>query len=184
MKMKDGSMNDRTDIKIFILFLLNEINEPLDYPTIADVMAENGYVGSFDFAEAFSELCDRGHILKKEESGKAYYEISDTGRMVASELQSDLLESIREKSRRTTMRLLSLRSKGLKATTEILPREDGKYTVICELVSPTGVLCRTETAVSTKEEAAKFKRNFEKNPTSAYRGIYAVLSGEVDYLLS
>ena len=43
-------MNNKTDSKIFILFLLNEINYPLDYSTVSDVMTDAGYVEMFDFA--------------------------------------------------------------------------------------------------------------------------------------
>jgi len=50
LKRKDKRMNNKTDSKIFILFLLNEINYPLDYSTVSDVMTDAGYVEMFDFA--------------------------------------------------------------------------------------------------------------------------------------
>ena len=179
----DGTMNDRTGIKLFILFLLNEINYPLDYSTLADVMAENGYVGSFDFAETFAELCDAGHILELTEDGKKTYRISKTGQLVASELQDNILLSIRDKSRKSAVRLLSLRRRGATLSSSCEKREDGKYVVICTLNEPSGLIMKTELAVTTEEEAERIRARFYQGPETVFRGVLSVMTGEVDYLL-
>ncbi len=179
----DGAMGNKTDIKIFILFLLNEINYPLDYESIVNVMAENGYVGSFDFAETFSELCERGHIDATETDGKILYSIAPTGRIVANELQGDLLESIREKSRKGAMRLVSLIRRGAKVKSEILSRPDGKYIFSCEMTEVAGTILKNEIVLSSLSAAEKIKERFDRNPEGTYRGVLAVLTGEMEYLL-
>ncbi len=179
----DGAMGNKTDIKIFILFLLNEINYPLDYTSIVDVISENGYVGSFDFAEAFSELCEKGHIEVKETNGERLYSIASTGRMVAEELQGELLESIREKSRKGAMRLVSLLRRGAKVRSEILPRQDGKYLFVAEMTETEGTILKNEIVVSTLRAAEHLKERFDRNPEAIYRGILSVLTGEMEYLL-
>ncbi len=179
----DGFLNDRTNIKLFILFLLNEINYPLDYSTLADVMAENGYVGSFDFAETFSTLCAAGHILEEDADGKKTYRISQTGQLVASELQDNLLLSIRQKSRKSAMRLLSLRRRGATPFAAYEKRTDGRYTVTCSLTEASGPMLKTELTVTTEEEAERIRARFYQDPDTVFRGLYAVMTGEVDYLL-
>ena len=176
-------MNNKTDSKIFILFLLNEINYPLDYSTVSDVMTDAGYVEMFDFAECFSELCELGHVTEEIVNGEKLYSISDSGRVVASELQSELLESIREKSRKSAARLLSLRRRGAKLSARTKQRSDGKLNVTCELSDAAGVILSVTLPVSSNEEAKKICENFENRPERICRGILSVLSGDTDYYL-
>ena len=49
-----GPLQNKIDIKIFILFLLDNLSYPLDDESIINMIVENGYVGSFDFTECFS----------------------------------------------------------------------------------------------------------------------------------
>ena len=111
MKKYQGGMSDKTDIKVFILYIMDCIDYPLEYDVIRELAAQNGYVGDFDFAECFSQLLELGHVLEDTENGIKYYIVSSTGRMVATELQSNLLLSIREKSLKSAMRYLSFRKR-------------------------------------------------------------------------
>ena len=180
----DGIIQDRTDIKIFILFLLNEIDYPLDYFALCEVISENHYVGSFDFAECFAELCRQDHIVEKELDGVKYYRISETGKLVATELQDNLSESIREKSRQSAARVVSLYMRGAKLQSSIETRKDGQYTVHCAITEDAGTLLAVDLSVSSAAQAEKIRRYFESKPEAIFRGMLAVMTGEVDYLLS
>ena len=92
-KKNERELWDKTDVKIFILFLLDNLQYPLDMDTISRIVHETGYVGGFDFAECFSELLDDGHIIGDEVDGVAYYQVSSTGQMVAKQLQSELFSN-------------------------------------------------------------------------------------------
>ena len=85
-EIRDGDMSDRIDIKVFILFLLDELRYPLNETVIAEMVHEHGYVGRFDFAECFSELCEHGHVVSDDVDGVSYYVISNTGKSVVAEL--------------------------------------------------------------------------------------------------
>ena len=43
-------LTDKFEIKIFILFLLKNIKEPLEFSMINDIVIQDGYVNYFDFA--------------------------------------------------------------------------------------------------------------------------------------
>ena len=176
-------MTNRTDIKIFILFLLNEINCPLDMATIQEVMAECRYVGSFDFTECFSTLKEKGHIRESREDGKVTYMITDMGRMVAAELSGDLLESIREKSRKCAARIVSFHQRGITITVDIIKKEEGQYMVACRFSDKGGMLLSMDLRASTYAEAEKIRAHFREKPEQVFRGVLAVATGEVDYYL-
>ena len=176
-------LQNKIDIKIFILFLLDNLSYPLDDESISNIIVENGYVGSFDFTECFSELLENGHIAADEVDGKTYYAISDSGRLVSAELQDSLLESIRDASSRSASHVLSLQRMGARVETELSEREDKKIFLECRVVEKNGVLFSFGVTVSSKMQAEHIMRAFREKPEKMFRGLMAVVTGNVDYLL-
>ena len=182
-KISQNGMSNPTDVKIFILFLLDHINYPLDYTTIHDICIQNGYVGGFDFVACFSQLKEQGHILEESDGRETYYVISSTGKLVASELQSNILLSIREKSLKSAMQLLSFQKRNATMSSSVEKREDGKYTLHCEIDEPGGGILKVDLCVASYMQAEDMKRKFDKDPESVYRRLLAVMSGDADYVL-
>ena len=184
MKNYPNGISDPTDIKILILYLLDEINYPLDYEIIHDIVAHSGYVGRFEFAEAFSKLLEMGHIISDVDNGETLYLISPTGKMVSAELQSNILLSIREKSVKAAMHLLSFRKRGAKSASSVTERADGKYLFHCEITDPHGTVFNVDLCMSSRLQAEGMKKRFDKDPEGVYRRLLAVLSADADYVLS
>ncbi len=183
MKVMQGGLADKIDIKVLILFLLDNIDYPLDYSTIYDVVLEGGYIRDFDFAECFSELKELGHVLEDTEGGVAYYIISPTGKMVVAELQSKLMLSIREKSLKIAMQMLSFQKRKATTSSSVEKREDGKYTFHCEIKDPHGDIMSLDLCVGARLQAEDMQRKFEKDPESVYRRLLAVITSDADYVL-
>ena len=104
-------ISEKRNVKIFVLYLLENINAPLDFVTINDIVMQNDYVMYLDFAEAFHEMVDMHLIDKFEEDGKELYLITDRGRLVARELKSDLLTSMLDKSLAQALRYLDFKKR-------------------------------------------------------------------------
>ena len=85
-KRKEFGLNTITDLKVFILFLIDHIRYPVDHTTVMKIIEENTEEISLDFEACLVELVDSGHLLFDELDGEKYYMISETGRVVASEL--------------------------------------------------------------------------------------------------
>ena len=184
MKEQQSGMRDKTDVKVFILYIMDAIDYPLEYDVIHELAAQNGYVGDFDFAECFSQLLELGHILEDTENGVKYYIVSSTGRMVATELQSNLLLSIREKSLKSAMRYLSFRKRKATMASSVEQREDGKYVFHAEITDPRGDVMRLDLCVASRLQAESMKKKFDKDPESVYRRLLAVITEDADYVLS
>ena len=180
----DGDLDDRIDIKIFILFLLDELRYPLSESVISDIVWENGYVGQFDFKECFSELVERGHITEEKTEGGSEYLISPLGHMVASELQGSLHSYIRNQTRVSALRRLSLYRRGAQTRCTVTPTDDGRYLVRTEITEKGEVLFDTTVAVLSKEEAEEIKKHLSEAPEEVCRGILAVLTGKVAYYMN
>lgn len=188
VKRRDGAekvpfvLTEKTDIKIFILYLLMHIERPVDFATLHDIVVQDEFVRQFDFMDCFYELCETEAIQKFEKDGTEYYTITPKGRSATEALQSDLLRPIRERALRSALRLLSFQSRGTKAKSSVSMLENGKYKLDCECRDSEGVFMQTSVVVDTKRQAELMKYHFDDKAELIYRGILSLLSGDMNYL--
>ncbi len=176
-----GSMRN---VKIFVLYLLENINYPLDFVTINDVVMQTDYVMYLDFAEAFYEMLDLDLIQKLDEDGKELYLITAKGRHVARELKSDLLAAMLDKALAKALRFLDFQKRGIVARCKIEKEDDEKYSVTCSFTEK-GVCIYSQTIlVDTLNRAERMRDNFYERPEVIYKGALALMAGEVNYLFS
>ena len=108
-----GSMNN---VKIFVLYLMRNINYPLDLVTVNDIVMQTDYIMYLDFAEAFHDMLDNGLIeeVGKNEAGEPLYSVTSRGAIVAEQLKSDLLPSILDHSLTCALRYLDFKRRGVR----------------------------------------------------------------------
>lgn len=182
--MPSSTIGSKNNVKIFVLYLMRNINYPMDFVTINDIVMQNDYVLYLDFAESFHEMLEQDLIIEdgKNEHGDPLYSVTKKGSIVAEQLRSDILSSILDKSLTCALRYLDFRKRNitLDCTWEHLPdqtfdvtfwiREDGKETLKVNINVDSEYRCR------------QIRRNFRERPEVMYRGIMALLCGKVDYL--
>ena len=199
-------------VKVFILYLLEKVGYPLDYNDLATIIIRDGYVDYFDFVTYFHELLEDGHIKKisvpcdgakdkpseqKDENGvtgpdnssdndaqtKDLYEVSETGRMIAKGLADDLLiAAVREKSYISAMRHLSLEKRGAVVDHRIEMVGDGTYIFHCSIKDCDGMAFDLALRADSYLQVSRMRMNFEDKPDVVYRGIIALVTGNVKYL--
>ncbi len=175
-------LSEKRNVKIFVLYLLENINYPLDYVTINDLVMQNDFVAYFDFAQCFSEMVDDGLILSDEVDGTMYYGVSDKGRAVARTLKTDILPSILERSLASALRFLSFKKQNAEVKCFSEPREDGRHDMICRILKDKEEIFSIKMTVDSKVRVEKMKDRFRDRPELIYRGVCALLEGKVDYL--
>ena len=179
---KKFGLNTITDLKVFLLFLLDNIRYPVDCDTITSIVAENTDDISLDYQQCLGELVDSEHLLFDEIEGVRYYMISDKGREVASELYDNLDAGFRERSLRSAIRHLSLSKSEASIKAYVEKTENGRYRVTLEAFDRYGELMKTSLAVNSLAEAEQIKRNFESKPDGVYRGVLFSATGRIEYL--
>lgn len=177
-----SQIGSRRNVKIFVLYLMENINYPLDFYTINDIVMQTDYIIYLDFAECFYEMVDAELILVDKSGDTPLYYVSEKGRLVARELHSDILPSILDQSLRYALRYIDFQRRGVtsKCTSEKLP--DGRYKIECSLTEKGVLIYSTTLVVDTEERVEKMKENFRDRPDVIYRGVTALLSGNVNYL--
>lgn len=171
---------DKFEIKVFILFLLKNIKEPLEFSTVNDIVIQDGFVGYFDFAVCFAELLEVGQIT--ELKGKVpKYVISDDGILAVSEYENSIYSAIREKALRSAMRLLAFNRDGSRITARL--EEDGTgYLLTCEIRNNERVVFSTRVHLTDPDYAERMKANFEERAEIIYKGSLALLSGDMNFI--
>lgn len=183
-------------VKVFILYLLEKIGYPLDYNDLATIVIRDGYVDYFDFVTYFHELLEAGHIARvsKDEDedeekreipvDRDSYLVTETGRMIAKGLSDDLLlAAVREKSYISAMRHLSLEKRGAVVKHDIEQVGDGSYIFHCSINDCDGLAFKLSLRADSYMQVSRMRMNFEDKPDVVYRGIVALVTGNVNYLL-
>ena len=176
-----GSINN---VKIFVLYLLQNIKYPVDFVTINDIVMQTDYVMYLDFAVAFNSLLDSGLIEKVEEDGEEKYKITPNGAIVASELKSDILSSILDKSLAAALRYIDFKKRGVVVKFDITETDDKKYLIETSFNENGECMFSQKIIVDSFDRAKRMKENFYERPEALYRGVLALLSGNVNYIFN
>jgi hypothetical protein len=175
-----GSMSN---VKIFVLYLLENINYPLDFFTINDIVMQTDYVMYLDFAEAFGEMLDGGLIEKVvvPDEDDLYF-VTAKGRCVARELHGDIVSSILDRSLTMALRYIDFKKRGVVPKCSVEKLDDGRYSVSCSFTEQKELIFSQSLTVDSEERALRMKANFYERPEVIYRGVLALMAGNVNYL--
>lgn len=182
MRSPIGSMNN---VKIFVLYLMQNINYPMDFVTINDIVMQTDYIMYLDFAVAFHEMLDGDLIRedgKSEIDGQPMYSVTEKGKIVAEELHSDIIKSILEQSLTAALRYLDFKRRQVKISSEATELPDRTVDVTVTVTEKGKTILKTTLNVDSLQRAELIRDNFRDRPEAIYRGTLALLSGKMDYL--
>ena len=139
-----GSMNN---VKIFVLYLMKNINYPMDFTTINDVVMQTDYVMYLDFAEAFQQMLENELIVEdgKNENGDPLYSVTRKGTLVAEQLKCDILPVILDQSLTCALRYLDFRRRGVTVSCESQRMADQTFDVTVTLREKQKVVASPDT---------------------------------------
>lgn len=175
---------DVNDIKIFILYIINSLNKPMKYEDINDVIVQDGIVTAIDFADCFADLIDNGNIKEFRDGDDRYYELSGQGRVIVESLQNDIPKSIRAQGLKSAFRMMDFKERGSKISATFAPRDDGKYDLCCQIIDNKQLSLEIKIVVESSRQLELMMHNFDDRPEVMYRGVIALLSGDMEYLLN
>ena len=177
-------LGNKQNIKIFVLYLMQNVGYPMDFVTINDIIMQTDYVAYLDFAETFSALEEGGLIqaVGQSEQGEPTYTVTAKGRTVVESCQGDILPSILEESLTCALRYLDFSRRGTKATCRITPNPAGGFDVTCALTEQEITLLSITLWADTRARADLMEAQFRRSPENIYRAALALMSGQVNYL--
>ena len=108
--------------------------------------------------------------------------ISDSGRVIASELYDTLDGEFRERSLRYAAKYTSISKSGTAIKATISETEGKRFKVTMEIRDSVGELLCSSITVTSRHEAERIKNNFESKPDAVYRGMLFSATGRLEFL--
>lgn len=180
----DIRLYDVNEIKVFILYLMQHIGRPLEYEELNEIVMQDGFVGGIDFADNFADLLETGNVMEVREEWATLYQITDQGVHVVENMKGDLMSYVRTKGLRSALRLLDFKERGSSIQTSFQPRMDGRYDLTCTIKDKDNLSLEVKLVAENAAQLELMRYQFRENPEQIYKGILAVMTGEMGYLLS
>lgn len=165
-----GGLYNRSDIKVLLCYILKCVDYPTCKASIDKFLLENELVNYYEGSNALNELVQAGHINMTEEEGLAYYSITESGKFIAGELDSQIPYSVRQLVIREAMNiaLVERRKKGVKA--EIRPHGSG-YDVVMRIFHNEDEVFNLSFYCADSLQASMICDRFEADPASVYKTV-------------
>lgn len=171
------------EIKLIILYLLNELDDDFDFQTLSEIIVWDGSISYFVFSQCFDELIATGAIDKKERDSETLYSISSLGRDFIKDAKDSILKFVKERIMRSATRLLAFKKDGTNVTSKIEAKGSG-YQLSCSISNKKFNLLEINMYLDNREEAELLQQNFEKQAERVYSSLLAQLSGDSKFILS
>lgn len=177
-------INDDYHIKIYLLYLYEKLATPLSQQTAAEIILWDGTVNYFVFMDCFESLRESG-LLRQAGAGEheePLYELSPAGRELLESVENSLLDETKKKVLHSAARLLAYRRDGSRVKAVVRPEKDG-YLLDCSIEDDRYPLLHLSVYLDHADEAEKFRALFDERSDIVYRGVLALLSGEMKFLM-
>ena len=171
-----GGMRSKNEIRILICYLLKSLKVPVSKEIILESLQKDGLANYFESSSCFDGLLKHKNIKAVDDNK---YTLTEGGNTIATQLESSLAVTVKEKAFHCAMSLIEEEKKEKENKVEIAKNENG-YTVKCTISGGDIDLFSFELYVPDYTQAKIVKRNFRKNPELIYKTMLSVLAKEKD----
>lgn len=170
-----GGLKSTAEIKILVLYLLMNVDEPVPSNQIADLLHLEGIANTFEVNEAFYQLF-KNELIDESVDAKENYIINEKGRDVGQTLQSSVPFTVREKSLKLLRKMLQ-RNRHMKETDIVISHEeDGTIKVTCSAIEKGSVIMSFSLQAADDAQAIRIRENYLDDPALVYRTLIDMLT--------
>ncbi|HCR43664.1 MAG TPA: DUF4364 domain-containing protein [Ruminococcaceae bacterium] len=174
--IEPGGLRSKSEIRILICYLLSSVGSPLTKDDIISIISDYGLANYFETADAVSDMLGKGLVVS--EAGGCI-SVTDTGRMIAKQLDTALPPTIRDKAVKAAVNLLA-KAKREKENKVEINAANGGYSVVCHISGGSSDLMCFSISVPDMRQALTVKKNFQNSPETIYRVLLALVTGDTD----
>jgi hypothetical protein len=174
-----GSLKESDDIKILICYLLKSVARPLSFDNLNEILQHDGLCNYFGFASALNELQKSGHIELVKDGELECYKASDLGTGTAEMFERRLPLTIRERAVNAAVRLFARIKREAENRVEIEEENSGGFSVTCSVLDIGDTLMQVKLLVTDRAQAQAIQRQFQGSPEIIYKGVLALMTGDV-----
>jgi len=174
-----GFIHDMLDVKVLILFVTARSSFPMTMQEVYEVCYQDDCLSYFDVCTAIPEMVVSGH-LREVEDGK--YEITEKGRQDGGLTEDSIAFTVKQRAENAVARFNRQLRRSSFVKTQILPRENGDYSVIMALDDEQGNLMTLELVAPDQRQAVRLSKLFEQKAEDVYNLTMAELLDDEDAL--
>lgn len=173
-----GFIHDMMDVKVLILFVTARSSYPVSTQEIYELCYQDECLSYFDICTAIPEMVASGHLKQQEDK----YEITEKGRETAALTEDSIAYSVKQRAENAVARFNRQLRRSSFVKTQILPREDGEYSVLMALDDEVSNLMTLELAAPNMRQAVRLGKLFEKKAERIYNLTVSELLEDEDSL--
>ena len=175
-------LTKKTDIKIYILYVMKSAGCPLELALLVDGIVSDGVFSSFVFSECFYELFDAGNIEKVGDEGDVY-QLTKQGENVIDNLYDTLIPAAQRTALACATRISSGKVIREKTDCSFEQNEDGSYLLHYTVIKDDGKVIAVDMKIENEEQKKRIEYNLEHKSDKVYKGIMAILNGDANYII-
>ena len=174
-----GFIHDMLDVKVLILFVTARSSFPMTMQEVYEVCYQDDCLSYFDVCTAIPEMVTSGHLR---ELGDGKYEITEKGRQDGSLTEDSIAFTVKQRAENAVSRFNRQLRRSSFVKTQILPRDNGDFSVIMALDDEQGNLMTLELMAPDQRQAVRLSKLFERKAEDVYNLTMAELLDEEDAL--
>ena len=169
---RHGFIHSMMDVKVLILCVMARVCYPLDEQEIYALCYQDECLSYFDVCEAIPQLVKSGHLTKTPEER---YEITEKGREDGAITEDSLAYPVMQRAVAAVEQFNRESRRQRMIQTEILPREDGDFTVAMGLDGEFGSLMKLELMAPNQQQARKLAAAFTGKAEELFQFVMKML---------
>ena len=160
-----GFIHDMMDVKVLILFVASRASYPMSAQEVYELCYQDECLSYFDVCTALPEMVTSGH-LKQVEDEK--YEITDKGREAGALTEDSIAYTVKQRAENAVSRFNRQLRRSSFVRTQMIPRDNGEFSVVMSLDDELGNLMTLELAAPNQRQALRLSKLFEKKAEDVY----------------
>ena len=162
---RHGFIHDMMDVKVLILYVASRAGYPLTTQEIYELCYQDDCLSYFDVCTAIPQMVESGH-LKELEGGT--YEITEKGRQDGEITADSVAFTVRQRAETAVERFNRQLRRSSFVKTQMIPRENGEFSVVMALDDENGNLMTLELLAPNQRQAVHLGKQFERKAESIY----------------
>jgi len=172
-----GFIHDMMDVKVLILYVAARSNYPMTSQEIYELCYQDECLSYFDVCTAIPEMVNSGHLQVVAEEK---YEITEKGRHDGELTADSIAFTVKQRAENAVARFNRQIRRQSFVKTQIIPRENGDYSVMMSLDDEMGNLMTLELLAPNQRQAVRLGRLFEQKAEHVYNMTMTILLDEED----
>ena len=160
-----GFIHDMMDVKVLILFVTARSNYPMTTQEIYELCYQDDCLSYFDVCTAIPEMVKSGHLRELE--GEKY-EITPKGRETGDLTVDSIAFTVKQRAENAVSRFNRQIRRSSFVKTQIIPRDNGDFSVLMSLDDEMGNLMTLELMAPDQRQAVRLGKLFEKKAEELY----------------